>query len=297
MSKYVVALCLGLSGCLGVIPSPEPLYSTPAPSTFFGEEFANFRWVEMQADTLTLCGISTGGTLECRLSSWNYELPQGNDFVRLEVSNAGAGCALDSDGLLACFAKPGSRVLSEMPQGPFLDIAGLRRSIDSLFCGIRETGEVECWGDGEMDVGPPALPFVSLSGSSELWCGVLEDGTLSCWDSRGAWSDVANEVPAGSFDTVEAGDDFACALSGTDVTCWGDLPEDQHPDVPLASVGVGEMNICGVHTDGTGECWGNNGWGVLDVPDGPFVKIESVWEEACGLRPTGELACWGFDPF
>lgn len=298
MNKYVVALCLGLSGCFGVIPDsgpPQPSTAYSIPS--FGGDHSHLRWTQMDADLGAVCGLSTSGEVECRFEELlGYDLPEGNDFVQLTIAGYREGCALDGDGEVACFAKPGSRLLSEIPQGPFASIAGMHFAPITQACALRESGEVACWGDEE-EYGPPADErFVQLSGGDYRWCGVREDASLACWDVHfGDAGSFMSDVPEGSFDEVVVGDESACARAGTEFTCWGNLPGDEHPDVPLQSARLGYSNICGVHPDGTGECWGSNGWGIRDVPNELFQQVIPLREEACGLRADGGLVCWGFD--
>ena len=32
---------------------------------------------------------------------------------------------------------------------------------------------------------------------------------------------------------------------------------------------------------------------LIDPPPGPFIAIEAGWRRACGLRPDGDIDCWG----
>ena len=56
-------------------------------------------------------------------------------------------------------------------------------------------------------------------------------------------------------------------------------------------------------TDGTVECWGKEGTGLGDAPDGRFVAISAGWKDtagfghSCGLRDDGTIVCWGFNAF
>lgn len=74
--------------------------------------------------------------------------------------------------------------------------------------------------------------------------------------------------------------------------CWqGDLAA----LVPAAwaSVAGGVGQTCGIHTDGTVECWGWGGAGQNDPPSGSFSSVVVGRRHSCGLRPTGHAACWG----
>ena len=45
-------------------------------------------------------------------------------------------------------------------------------------CAVRESGEVDCWGDDEV---PPAGTFLSISVGWFHGCGVRESGEIACW--------------------------------------------------------------------------------------------------------------------
>ena len=34
---------------------------------------------------------------------------------------------------------------------------------------------------------------------------------------------------------------------------------------------------------------------LIDPPSGPFIAVEAGVRRACGLRPGGEIDCWGID--
>lgn len=81
-----------------------------------------------------------------------------------------------------------------------------------------------------------------------------------------------------------------------------------HNELYLAR--AGELHVsysgCGLKTDGSAWCWGDNGQGQLgdgtqtnsDVPvaviDGhKFINIEPSWTQTCALKEDGSVWCWG----
>ena len=53
-------------------------------------------------------------------------------------------------------------------------------------CGIRDTGEVACWGrDDSGQSTPPAGTFNSVSVATHYTCGVRDTGEVACWGSKG----------------------------------------------------------------------------------------------------------------
>ncbi len=68
---------------------------------------------------------------------------------------------------------------------------------------------------------------------------------------------------------------------------------------PLPSVGytylaVGELHTCGLRTDGSVVCWGNNQYGQASPPsDDRFTFIVAGAYHTCGIRVDGAAVCWG----
>ena len=60
-------------------------------------------------------------------------------------------------------------------------------------------------------------------------------------------------------------------------------------------VSTGGDFTCGLQTDGSVVCWGDNEWGQLSVPEEErFTAIEAGGVHACGLRSDGTTVCWGY---
>ena len=49
---------------------------------------------------------------------------------------------------------------------------------------------------------------------------------------------------------------------------------------------------CGLRTDGTVTCWGNER-GPESAPAGVFAALSAGGWQSCGLRPDGVIGCWG----
>jgi hypothetical protein len=54
---------------------------------------------------------------------------------------------------------------------------------------------------------------------------------------------------------------------------------------------------CGVRTDGTAQCWGDNSYNVSSPPDGTFTSISAGYYHSCGVRTDGTAECWGSNGF
>ena len=56
---------------------------------------------------------------------------------------------------------------------------------------------------------------------------------------------------------------------------------------------AGERHTCGVRATGEIACWGKNDFGQTFEPDGQFLNVDVGYNYACGVRVTGKIECWG----
>jgi Regulator of chromosome condensation (RCC1) repeat len=89
--------------------------------------------------------------------------------------------------------------------------------------------------------------------------------------------DAADDDDVGDDDS--AGDDD----SGDDDTSPGEW----------IAVDAGDEHTCGIHTDGSVECWGLADNGVMDEPGGTYTQVSSGWDHATALADDGAVASWG----
>lgn len=175
-------------------------------------------------------------------------------------------------------------------------------------CWLRLDGSAECWGEtffGRNDF--HTGPFQRISAGSRKTCGVRLDGTLTCWGENYA-ADINVEL-GGPYVAVSTGPGRTCALrpDGSGY-CWqeheGQILDAEIEGGPFVQVSAGggwgslpgqESGdyACGLQTDGSLLCWGNNRFGqALDLP-GPFTQIGTGVYHTCGMRPNGSADCWG----
>ncbi len=104
--------------------------------------------------------------------------------------------------------------------------------------------------------------------------------------------------PAGSAAAVSAGSYHTCGLhtNGT-LACWGDNFSGQAAPPPglFSRVSTGFFHSCGLRTDGTLACWGDNSFGQAAPPPEIFTSVSGGNYHTCGLRADNTLACWGFN--
>jgi hypothetical protein len=63
---------------------------------------------------------------------------------------------------------------------------------------------------------------------------------------------------------------------------------------PWVDLSAGDYHSCGVHADGSIECWGANWAGELwPTVAGPFQKVSAGYMYTCGLLFDGDVVCWG----
>lgn len=225
------------------------------------------------------------------------------------VDLAGAGsntCVLFDGGRIVCWGWPAG--------GLPLDWAELSGGVDQIAVGetevcVRRGGAVDCrrFPLGEERLMPgPDQELVDIAASYGAACGRTASSELVCW----------GQTPLPVFlspaDEVRMGESGACARRGTDGVCWfyPSLVTVALPG-PIARLAAPTSEVnCGLDPAGEVVCDPSCIWEDVEAsfcqpdldwaaetgpaPAGPFVQLEiSQRSFACGLRPWGELVCWG----
>lgn len=98
------------------------------------------------------------------------------------------------------------------------------------------------------------------------------------------------------FSAVAAGWFFSCGLrtDGTAV-CWGQNTSGQAsaPAGAFAALSAGFAHACGLAADGTVTCWGDDTSGQASPPPGTFTQVDAGGYHTCGVKTDGTVACWG----
>ena len=238
-------------------------------------------FVDVSAGLGYSCGLREGGAVECWESGWNGALP--DEWWEREIRDSWSGDPAD--------AVP--------PSGVFTAVsAGWGNA-----CGLRPSGELECWGRNRNEVvSPPSGVFSEVSVGVEHACGVRSGGRLECWGFSGRRR-PEGLPPGGVFLDFAVGHDFGCGVRADhSVECWGAgfttwREALREPEGEFVSVHAEGYDVCGLRVGGSVECWGSfseDTGSYLLAPSGEFVSILGVhYRTACGLRPGGEVTCWG----
>jgi alpha-tubulin suppressor-like RCC1 family protein len=124
-----------------------------------------------------LCGIDTGGMVECWAGNWSTPIPAS---LMLQIDlGLGYACGVTQPGPIECW---GTDTVGQAtpPPGDFDAVAaGITHT-----CGIRSvTGLVECWGFDLFGEGSPPVgtAFTQVSVGSFHSCGITTGGTVECW--------------------------------------------------------------------------------------------------------------------
>ena len=101
-----------------------------------------------------------------------------------------------------------------------------------------------------------------------------------------------------SFKAVTAGDSHSCGLRSDDtITCWGNNEHGRSnaPGGSFKAVSAGNLHSCGLRSDDTITCWGYNGHGHTNAPGGSFKAVTASGTHSCGLRSDDTITCWGYN--
>ena len=101
----------------------------------------------------------------------------------------------------------------------------------------------------------------------------------------------------GTFSAISAGGLHSCGLrSDGTITCWGnnEWGQAEAPGGVFSAISTGGWHSCGLRSDGTIACWGNSA-GQAEAPGGVFSAISAGGLHSCGLRSDGTITCWGYN--
>ncbi len=284
------------------------LFPVPTPEDEFREVEFGYGWP---------WGLTTDGRLVPWVPYPPDELVGGSAPVVGAFAQVAAGgdgprpytCGVEHSGRVHCWGNTQYQAKT-VPAGDFQQVGvGPYHA-----CGLRTDSTIECWGheDGAKETLPPDGSFSGISiGYFGPNCARRENGTIACW----GYGEEALDVPAGSFASVVAGGQRACALDAQgEATCWryveGETINDiemeisETPDGSFEDIATyfdldhirQDSHLCGLRPSGQIECWTDEeGVEAWEAPGGTFAKLSDGGGIACGIRANGHLECWGPD--
>jgi alpha-tubulin suppressor-like RCC1 family protein len=187
-------------------------------------------------------------------------------------------------------------------------------------CGVTDEGRAYCWGRHDyLQLGPGSgescilndspwpcsrtpssvgRGFKVLSVGGLFTCAITTDGTAQCWGG-----DHIGQLGTDSDVNIEICNGYRCTGSPRPVSGG-------HTFVQMSS---GWGHTCGVRTDGSAYCWGNNDWGTLGagfssyqvrqatplavVGGHTFEAVAAGDDHTCALTTGGQVLCWGNNEF
>lgn len=104
--------------------------------------------------------------------------------------------------------------------------------------------------------------------------------------------------PSSIWSSLSNGGYHTCGLrSDGSVECWGDNYWNQAPAYvqgPFTQISSGFDFTCGLRADGSASCWGSNEYGQApSYLAGPYTSLSAGTTHACGVTSSGSLDCWG----
>lgn len=187
-------------------------------------------------------------------------------------------------------------------------------------CALLESGDVQCWGDGQygqlglgnkVDIGDneTALETVFLGGSTKAeqiaagdrhTCALLDTGSVRCWGAN-----HYGQLGLGTRDELSVANAPSSPSFDVRLGTGGDILE----------ITAGGSHSCVIYGDGQLRCWGFGGYGVLgvgssdpvgaeDTPDSPsyntiigdglaVTRIEMDDNHTCAVLDSGAVRCCG----
>ena len=248
-------------------------------------------WVSGGAGQYSTCAIKANGTLWCWGSNGAGQAGNGTSGASLLTPTQADltgwitvsmgynhACGIRTGGTLWCWGENGNGQLgigTSDPQLHPVQVAGTWNAVDTstdgpgdYTCGIKPTGTLWCWGfggypsintlglgDTYVTATPAEVSYTWSSVAVGAWtsCGIQADSSLWCWGDGWA-GNLATGVPGDEGDSTTP----VATIGGTG---W-------------AALARGRDHGCGVRTDATVWCWGQNSY--LEIGVGSAGEVNST---------------------
>lgn len=142
-----------------------------------------------------------------------------------------------------------------------------------------------------------SIYFTKVDTSHVAICGVTNDHRVICNVQSHALRYLPPEDLPPAID-VSLGGSFICALLlDGNIQCWGDddfgVLDVPADGAPYQSVSTGEAHACAIDRDNALVCWGLSSNGRLDAPSGYFTQVDAGNSGNCAIDSNGTVHCWG----
>ena len=102
--------------------------------------------------------------------------------------------------------------------------------------------------------------------------------------------------PCEAFTAIDTASQHSCGIrtNGT-IACWGNNEGGQAepPNGSFKAVSAGGDHSCAIRTDNTLTCWGANWYRAMDTLNARYTAVTSGASHSCGLRNDATISCWG----
>ena len=304
----------GMVECWGGVGELLAGVEAPVPDVVFpGGTFA-----AISVGGAHVCGLRPGGEVACWGTNWfgQADAPPGR-FVAIDAG-VSHSCGLRGDGTIACWGEDSLDAAKLIRLGfkfggdEAAFVANYLKGEDfvtdvlypssvalmDLEGAVPEAEVREEMARRAAGWAPPGGPFVAVSAGAGFTCGLRLDGEVACW---GYFAREEPRIPLEVYaevygprlwdfhDTTE-GDLIAGVMRFNSrfypfyESLYGARVWELDPREYLIA-GPGLLPIKSMVAPVQ----------LVDPPPGPFIAVEAGWGRACGLRPAGELECWGID--
>lgn len=145
------------------------------------------------------------------------------------------------------------------------------------------------------EASPVDVPLRGISSGHWFSCALDREDKVQCWGNN----DSAQAMPSVSTATrLITAFNETCALDALGLPlCWGGNPlVTSFPFARFADLSINLLHGCGVRTDRTLACWGDDVFGATAAPAGAtFTQVATGYTHTCARRQDGSLTCWGLN--
>lgn len=264
------------------------------------------------------CAMNSSNAVACWGDSDQGELGVGRDFYVVDpqpvvdgsgwidvASGYDHGCAVNAAGELWCWGEGWLGTMGDGQHRHHVEAERIGSETDwatvaageTHVCAQKTDDTLWCWGraqygqrgDDENWYKPTPQAVAGdaawQSYSTAFWhgCGIQDDQSLWCWGRN-------NDGQLGQG-TVSASEN---------------MPQPVQEGATWSQVTIGKQHSCGLQSNGTLWCWGDNDFGQVGngttlrstLPsqvgvDDDWVKVSAADQGSCALKQNGTLWCWG----